>query len=260
MINIMLVEPNEELQTQIESVLKEFPHLVLVAKTDKGDIALKLLKELRVDVIILDLELRQSSGILFLKQLKDLNYPKPFIIVVTRIESKIIYDTISQLGVDYIWDQQDKRDSAKMLLDIIEVSRQQIKESSGISAKQIQGRVNKKTYARMIRKKVEKYLEDLGFSYKHIGTNYLNEALFLVILNPDLEMNVTKELYPDIAKKFKCNPDGVEKNIRVSITDVWSRKSREELNKLYPFEWNKKTSRPTNLEFIRNARRQIFRE
>lgn len=259
MIKIMLVEPDGELQVQIEDVLKKFSHMVLVAKTDKGDVALKLLKEQRVDVIILDLELRQGSGILFLKKLKDLHYPKPFIIVVTRIESKIIYDTISRLGVDYIWDQQVERDSVNTLLDIIEISKQQIKEGSDISAKQILGKVNKNTHARMITKKVEKYLEALGFSYKHIGTNYLNKALVLVILNPDLEMNVTKALYPDIAKRFKCNPVGVEKNIRVSIADVWSRKSREELEQLYPFEWNEKSGRPTNLEFIRNARRQILR-
>jgi len=259
MINIMLVEPDEELQVQVEDVLKQFPHLVLVAKTDKGDAALRFLKELRVDVIILDLELRQGSGILFLKKLKDLNYPKPFIIVITRIESKIIYDTISKLGVDYIWDQPIKQTSIKMLLDIIEISGEQIKEVSDVSAKQIMGKVNKNTYARIIKKKVEEYLESLGFSYKLIGTKYLNKALFLVILSPDLEMNVTKALYPDIAKIFKCNPDGVEKNIRGSITDVWSRKSREDLKQLYPFEWNEKTGRPTNLEFIRNARRQILR-
>jgi len=259
MINIMLVEPDEELQVQFEQVLKQYPDMVLVAETDNEEVALQILEEIRVDVIILDLELRQGSGILFMKKIQRRTRSKPFIIVVTQVESSVIFDTIRQLGVDYIWKKQNKGLSVNTLLEIIEISKLQIKTNSGATAEQIKEKVNKNTLARIMRKRVEECLEAMGFSYKYIGTKYLNEALFLVIVNPDMEMNVTKLLYPQIAKRFKCNVDGVEKNIRVTIQDVWSRKGKEELKMFYPFEWNEKTGRPTNLEFIRNVRRQILR-
>jgi len=259
MINIMLIEPDEELQMQFKLALQHYPDMVLVAETGNEMLALKALKEIHVDVIILDLELRQGSGILFLKKIEYMIDPKPFIMVVTQVESKVIFDTIRQLGVDYIWKKRNKTSSANVLLEIVEVSKQQIKTNSGKTAEQIREKLNNKTQIRFLRKMVEEYLEDMGFSYKYIGTKYLNEALFLVIVNQDLEMNVTKALYPQIAKTFNCNLDGVEKNIRVTIEDVWSRKTMSELKILYPYEWNERTGRPTNREFLRNASRQILK-
>lgn len=259
MIKIMLVDPDEELRVQLEFGVLQYPDMELIAETDDEDIALQILSGVQVDVIILDLELRQGSGILFLKKMQALDGPKPFIVVATKIISKVIFDTIRPLGVDYIWTKQGGDYAAAMILEIIEVSKDQIVKNSGKTAEQVREKVNRGTQRRIMRKRAEERLEEMGFSYKYIGTKYLNEALLLVMLNPELEMNVTKALYPQIAKKFRCNLDGVEKNIRVTIGEVWSRRDESQLRKLYPYEWNKKTGRPTNLEFIRNVRRQLMR-
>jgi len=105
---------------------------------------------------------------------------------------------------------------------------------------------------KLLDKKIQKVLEELGFSPKHAGTRYINEVLLLALTKPALECGKMEALYIPIAKKYYVCKGAVSKGIRCAIEKAWIKGDCEEIERLYPFGWSDETGRPTNKEFIRN--------
>lgn len=97
-VQIMIVEDDLELRDQYRTLIQGRNTLSLAAETDSVDEALRILRSIEIDAMILDLELPGGSGILLLEELKKLQIPKPFIAVVTNVVSKAVYQTIRMLG------------------------------------------------------------------------------------------------------------------------------------------------------------------
>ncbi len=85
-------------------------------------------------------------------------------------------------------------------------------------------------------------LDGLGFNRAHKGYNYILTALQL----PDGEM-ITKDIYPDIAKKNKTTAYAVERSIRSAVSAAWSRGGFRRFNRY--IGWNS-TKCPTNSELL----------
>jgi len=98
----------------------------------------------------------------------------------------------------------------------------------------------------------------MGFPEKLNGTQYILEALVYLSMCDDQTISFTKELYPYIAAKHDTNKNNVERNIRLAIEKVWTEKEIEKLRLIYPFDWNPKTGRPTNAEFLHNMKIKLY--
>lgn len=92
---------------------------------------------------------------------------------------------------------------------------------------------------------VEKILRRL-----HINTNsglkYLIWAISETVSDPNRTYLITKDLYWEIARKYKSTPTRVERNIRTAIRICWEN-AKEDLEELVGHHL---TRRPTNKEFI----------
>ena len=86
-IRVMIVE-DEEVRKEYRRLIPEYSMLRLVAESGNQEEALKILEEVAVDVLILDLEIKNGSGILLLEKLQRMKIEKPFIMVVTNVISK----------------------------------------------------------------------------------------------------------------------------------------------------------------------------
>lgn len=259
MLKVMIVEDDMVLLSEFEQALEYYPDIKLIGTTDRETDAWNRLLVDEPDALILDLELTEGSGLMLLKKMSELGGKKPFITVMTNVVSQVIYDTVRSLGVDYICSKKAENFSPETVLMIIDITSPfQIEGASKFITVTKYG-AKSGNRKKVMQDKVSNSLEIFGFSYKHVGTGYINEALLLVLGNPEMEINITKNLYPQIAKKHHCNVEVVEKNIRVAIEDAWRRKTPEEMKKLYPHDWSIKTGRPTNLEFIRNVSRYLTR-
>ncbi len=75
------------------------------------------------------------------------------------------------------------------------------------------------------------------------GYNYIREAIQYRIKNPNCA--VTKEMYPEVAKKFKTTASRVERAIRHAIESAWDSQKVVEV-----FEKYFGNQQPTNGEFI----------
>ena len=65
-------------------------------------------------------------------------------------------------------------------------------------------------------------LYQLGVTANYRGFRYIVTAVELILEDPQRLLAVTKDLYPDVAKRCKTTSSGVERNIRTAIRAAWS--------------------------------------
>jgi two-component system response regulator (stage 0 sporulation protein A) len=78
----------------------------------------------------------------------------------------------------------------------------------------------------------------------------MREAILMAIKDIDVLNYITKELYPEIAKKCSTTPSRVERAIRHAIEVAWSRGEVDKLNNLFGYTVSNSKGKPTNSEFI----------
>ncbi len=66
-------------------------------------------------------------------------------------------------------------------------------------------------------------LYQLGVTANYIGFFYTAYAMSLCAEQPDRLLLVTKNLYPEVAKRYQTNWEAVERNIRTVNDVIWSK-------------------------------------
>lgn len=72
---------------------------------------------------------------------------------------------------------------------------------------------SKNISSRKIRQKIKEELENLNYNYSYKGTRYLEDSIYLVYKSEYEKDNLTKEIYPIIAKKYNTSVENVKCNI-----------------------------------------------
>ena len=111
-----------------------------------------------------------------------------------------------------------------------------------------------------INDKIVEILTVLKFSSKMFGYMYLREALFIAACSGRVKFNFSKDIYPEVAKKFDSNTACVERAIRVAINKAWSRMSIHIKRIFFSPETLKNHEKPTNNEFILTIGNYIYEE
>ena len=95
-------------------------------------------------------------------------------------------------------------------------------------------------------KEVYGIIRRLGVTSKYKGYYYLAEAVNMVMEQKDGNIKITKDIYPNLSKKFKSTPSNIERDIRTVINTCWET-NKSGLDKIagYPLKF-----KPTNSEFI----------
>ena len=98
--------------------------------------------------------------------------------------------------------------------------------------------------------KITAILLAIGIPANIKGYPYLREAVTLAIENTDIVNKITKELYPQIARKFDTSASKVERAVRHAIDVAWNRGRIKNMNEIFGIEIYSANDRPTNGEFI----------
>ncbi len=79
------------------------------------------------------------------------------------------------------------------------------------------------------------------------GFRYLTIATVLVVLVPERLERITKEIYPEVARRCGTKSSRVERCMRKAIIHCWDEGNHEALDQMAGYHLDK---RPTNTEFI----------
>lgn len=98
--------------------------------------------------------------------------------------------------------------------------------------------------------KITQLLHDMGIPAHLCGHDYLRDAILMVMESHEVSGRMTKEIYPEIANKYKKSPQSVERAIRTALDVAWTRGKTELINDIFRFTVNIQKGRPTNSEFV----------
>lgn len=101
-----------------------------------------------------------------------------------------------------------------------------------------------------IEMEVTNLMHKVGIPANISGHQYLREAIMMVIKDRGLITGITKELYPEVAKKFDTTGPKVERAIRHAIEVCWLKGRMDVLESTFGYAISPERGKPTNSEFI----------
>lgn len=101
-----------------------------------------------------------------------------------------------------------------------------------------------------LKKRVTSILRELNVNPANKGYGHLREAIILCVENDEYIHNMTKKLYPCIAKNNDSTASRVERTIRHAIEESICIASQESLAKYIDVRFKKEVFKPTNGQYI----------
>ena len=240
---VMLVEDNIELSKAIKSYFDIRKDIEIKSIAYNSLQAIDLLKSDIPDLIVLDLVMPYADGFVLLEHLKENEYPKnPEIIVLSSLNHEAIIKRACDYGAIYYMAKPfSMEDLHERILSILNRRR--------ISANQ-QEPIRQAAPLQTGNQELESFFMDIGISPHTKGFLFLSKAVELILQNPSLIFNLTKELYPSIGALCQTTAVNVEHSIRHSIEVAWSSGKLVNANQLFKANVFSHQYKPSNGEFI----------
>lgn len=234
-INIIIADENKETINEfVSNISKDYFNIVAVA-TD-GVNLLKLVKEHRPDVVIMDLILPQLDGFAVMEKLNSEGIDTN-IIIHTSLSLNGFVSKAMNLGAKYY---AIKPFSTKLLIERI----QDVVKPQSVNEMLPSVNMGK------MEEKITNIFITVGIPAHIKGYQFLREAIKLAIATPEIINSITKKLYPTIAKKYSTSASKVERAIRHAIEVAWNRGKIENINNVFGLKIYSSNEKPTNGEFI----------
>ncbi|MEA4832029.1 Stage 0 sporulation protein A [bioreactor metagenome] len=97
---------------------------------------------------------------------------------------------------------------------------------------------------------VTRIIHQVGIPAHIKGYQYLRCAIMMVVRDSRIINEVTKTLYPSVAREFDTTSSRVERAIRHAIEVAWDRGDVDVLNSFFGYTVQNTKGKPTNSEFI----------
>ena len=249
-ISMIIADDNKDFCSILNDYLATQDDVEVVGIAKDGLEALELVTQKRPDVLVLDIIMPHLDGLGVLEKLHTTDLEKfPKIIVLSAVGQDKITQRAINLGADYY---------VVKPFDF-EIFMKRIRQVTGTTPAIIERRkqidvpsslINTVNSHKSLEAKITNIIHEIGVPAHIKGYLYLREAITMVVDNVELLSAVTKELYPNIAKRFNTTPSRVERAIRHAIEVAWSRGKVDTINNLFGYTVNTDKGKPTNSEFI----------
>ena len=204
------------------------------------------------DVVLLDLIMPELDGLGVIEKVMESNMEKmPIVILQSAISQEIVVKEALELGAYcFILKPYD----LNFLVDRI---RSAYADENGVVSSAVY-KVKETPYINVPKTntdldaeiEVTNLMHKVGVPANISGHQFLRDAILMVIEDRGLITGITKELYPNVAKKHRTTSAKVERAIRHAIEVSWGRGRLDLLEKTFGYTINPERGKPTNSEFI----------
>lgn len=236
-IKVLMIDDNINLVNMIKEYFKNHELIEVVLEAYDGKEGIEIItKEIECyDVIILDLIMPNKDGIYVLEEMKKRQIDKKVIVATSYNASEVIRQ-VADYGVSYfILKPFDLIDLEKRIIDI---------NKKASTSKTIDFHHNN------LQISITKILHELGIPSHIKGYQYIREGIGIVYDKPETIGGITKELYPELAKKYNTTVSRVERAIRHAIEVSWNRGNWTLMEEIFGHSVDIDKAKPTNSEFI----------
>lgn len=247
-IRVLTVDDNVRVLELYEELLRSDGAIELVGRAEDGVEAVKKVKELMPDVVLLDIIMPKLDGIGVLEQIrKDTDIRKqPKVIVVTAIGQERVTESVFALGASfYIM----KPFEGAVILQRIH----QVAGTGSFCLPELSMRTGTDhvmNTEQNLEVDVTDIIHEIGVPAHIKGYQYLRDAIMMSVDDSEMLNSITKVLYPSIAKRHKTTPSRVERAIRHAIEVAWSRGKTDTIDSLFGYTVSGGKGKPTNSEFV----------
>ncbi len=244
-IKIFVADDNQQYVDYLISIIAKQPNMCLVDSANNGEEAIRKMRNAGViDILIMDMVMPQLDGYALLKQLKEGIYGvtiKHTICMSALVNEKVL-NLISTYGGDMFVIKPFK-DS--VMLDAIQtIIDGDFQKQNTLPASNGEDDIS-------IEKRLSDLLHEIGVPAHIKGYNFLRTGILLTFANQDEYVGqITKSLYPEIAKKYKSTSSRVERAIRHAIEVAWNRGNIDLIDEIFGYSISAEKAKPTNSEFI----------
>lgn len=241
--NIVIADDNNETARTLADFLNTQPGMHVCARASDGIEAYKLVEECKPDVLILDMVMPKLDGLGVLQKLRSL-HNRPIVIIYSISALPKTMELATQLGADYYF--LKPQEPARIAEFISSLSAFSPSYTPVSVIPPIQDASNHSDLESV----VTDFIHELGVPAHIKGYHYMRTAIMMVVSEPDLLNFITKQLYPEIAKKYSTTSSRVERAIRHAIEVAWGRGKQETINEIFGYTIHDGKGKPTNSEFV----------
>ena len=237
-IKLLVIDDNETLVTLMKEYFESSQDVEVVLEAKDGEEGINIIKKHqdRFDMIILDLVMPKKDGLEVLRFIQENRIDKR-VIVLTSYNSQDMIRKVAELGADYFILKPFELDVLQE--KVLEVANSYTGNGESIDL-----------YNNNLQVSITKTLHELGVPSHIKGYQYIREGISLIYNNPSIVGGITKELYPEIAKKYNSTTSRVERAIRHAIEISWNRANWDFMESMFGYSVDIDKAKPTNSEFI----------
>ena len=237
--SIILLENNKAVLSQLKDELQKYDEYRLVYAGEDGEEGIRQILREKPDLVITGMFLQGVDGSSVIQTVKK-TWPDAKILALGIANDALIEKALS-LGAHYFLVKPFG----------VEVALERIAELLHKEAKIEENHyATKRRKAITIEEKISDIFISIGIPPHVKGYAYLREAIKLTVERPYVINGVTKELYPQVAEKYKTTSSKVERAIRHAIEVAWNRGRVDAINAIFGTRVYLGTEKPTNSEFI----------
>ena len=244
MIKTFVAIDQSDLLENIKFNLVKSNKITIVGSTNSGVECLNFFEQKNCDLLILDLMLAEIDGLGVLKKLKEMSKPTfQKVICITQFTNQTICNMLEDLDVTYCF---------KYPFDIHHFVQSTLYiASSELQKPELMDQDESEKYKKVkIENEITEILHEVGIPAHIKGYMYLRTAILTTYYNIEILVQVTKVLYPDIARMYNTTSSRVERAIRHAIEVAWNRGNTDAIDDIFGYTVSAVKAKPTNSEFI----------
>jgi two-component system, response regulator, stage 0 sporulation protein A len=241
-LRVAIADDSSEVRSVLNHALGKTDYVEVVALCENGEQVLTVLKNQKIDLLILDIIMPYLDGMGVLEKIIDEHMTMPEVIVLSSVGNEEVVQHMMQMGVRYYMVKPFK---TELLVRRIE----SIVHGSSTTPPRIYERPHTNR-ERSLDETITSIFLTIGIPAHIKGYQFLRKGVKMVMEEPTIINAITKQLYPGIAKTYDTSASKVERAIRHAIEVAWSRGKIENINKIFGYNIYTKNDKPTNGEFI----------
>lgn len=253
-IKILIADDNIDFVSTLITYFNTQEDVEIVATAKDGQDAYNKIITERPTVVLLDVIMPHLDGLGVLEKLVSSNIELPICIMLSAVGQDNVTAQAINLGAQYYILKPFKMDV--LMKRIRELIDKPAEKKSNIPIVTKEAKTNyvdindQSTKEEILEIKVTNIIHEIGVPAHIKGYQYLRDGIIMVVNNIEIINQITKQLYPDLAKKYKTTPSRVERAIRHAIEVAWNRGQIETVDSIFGYTVNSNTGKPTNSEFI----------
>ncbi len=233
-INVLVIDSDNTVTKEMEKYFSSHEVIKVVACVNNGEDGLQYIinHNKDIDIIVMDLILPKLDGIFILNELSRRRIKKN-VIITTNFKDDKILDEVNNLGINFYMLKPVSFLSLERRITAIDINNN-LKNNKVFNQEAV----------------ITDLLHSLGVPSHIRGYQYIREGIKIVYQNNNISTYITKDVYPEIARKFNTTATRVERAIRHAIEISWSRGDINLMEDIFGNSVNVNRDKPTNSEFL----------